>query len=238
MELIGVLCGDKLPEELVLRILTEVAVGTLPEITLSDPTILPMAAHNMLGDVPEALLHRMQDVVLETIPICLHGELVRSPRSDPQSDWTDPLNVVALPAWANLHKIRTLVARSEVHPHFKSNVGMPLLTFVQMFIRTDMPQLREFRLGYQVNGAIRDRRKAMNQPYNDTLTYRAAMEEVIAAVQKVKPGKRRLLQFHFSCERPDKGSNAIFIDERPAAEIMEKAMEKLVTNVKKGRGRR
>ncbi|KAK5747439.1 hypothetical protein LTR17_000080 [Elasticomyces elasticus] len=105
--LITALLSNILPEELLLRILAEVATSVLPELSLTTASHLPDTARNLLGpNVPTDLLRIMELAILETIPICLRIS----------RDAQNPVAKIPDLARPFADKIRVLVIRTAIMP--------------------------------------------------------------------------------------------------------------------------
>ncbi|KAK5734770.1 hypothetical protein LTR17_008701 [Elasticomyces elasticus] len=215
-DLVAILRTNRLPDELLLRILAEVAVSVLPELYLTDPGTLLSTAEKLLGPVAADFSRVMDDAILENIPINLYV----------WCDWTDPENPTAHFrdfAYTFKHKIRTLVLRTGIMPGQLPNThgGIDHLLHMMPSLGAQLPQLHELRVAIRADGHLRWRGKAFVAPFDSTLTYRGVLGKLVAAIQAARPGRRQLLQVHFSCERNDRGTHVAIIDDHTSQEIVE-----------------
>ncbi|KAK4956267.1 hypothetical protein LTR10_005788 [Elasticomyces elasticus] len=194
----------------------EVAIIVLPELYLTDPGTLPSTAEKLLGPVAADFSPVMEDAILENIPIRLYV----------WCDWTDLENPTANLgdfAYTFKHKIRTLVLRTGIMPGQLpyTHGGIDHLLRMMPSLATLLPQLHELRVAIRADGHLRWRGKALAAPFDGTLTYRGVLEKLVAAIQAARPGRRQLLQVHFSCERNDRGTHVVIIDDHTSQEIIE-----------------
>ncbi|KAK5711033.1 hypothetical protein LTR15_012679 [Elasticomyces elasticus] len=224
--LITVLRSHILPDELLLRILAELATSVLPELSLTAASHLPDTARRLLGPiVPADLLRLMETAILESIPICLR---ISRDAQNPVARIPD----FALPF---THKIRTLVLRTAIMPGpgAVTHKGLDHLISAMPSLRKQLPYLHELRVAVRVDGHYRLRKQALAAPYDGTLSHRGILEVLVTAMQGARVGKRMVLQVHFSCEGLCKGTKVVVIDERTPAEILEDAT--VVTGPERGK---
>ncbi|KAK5679610.1 hypothetical protein LTS10_008431 [Elasticomyces elasticus] len=209
-DVLRLLCSGRLPKELVLRVLEYRAMGTLPELLLQDKDTLPAAARLLLGvEAPEPLLHLMECVILESVPIVLTHAI--SP------DFATPL----------LPKIRTLVEVIDILTenqfpmyHWDLIPRLPSLA-------AQLSHVALWRLEVRVAGQGLWQHFALNVICAEELatgkeiTYGMVVEELVAAVQAARPGKRQSLRMNFNGVTEMRSRlEEVVIDGRPAAELL------------------
>ncbi|KAK5707089.1 hypothetical protein LTR17_021011 [Elasticomyces elasticus] len=209
-DVLRILCSGRLPKELVLRVLGCKAIGTLPDLLIRHKETLPAAAWLLLGvEAPEPLLHLMECVILESVPIVL------TPATFP--DFATPL----------LPKIRTLVEvvdilRENQFPvdHWDLIPRLPSLAAQLSHVALWRMEVRVAGQGLWQHFAL-DVVCAEELATGKKITYGMVVEEMVAAVQAARPGKRQSLRMNFNGPTEMRSRlEEVVIDERSAAELV------------------
>ncbi|KAK4890992.1 hypothetical protein LTR27_010323 [Elasticomyces elasticus] len=160
------------------------------ELALEGPETLPAAVRQLLGtQAPHSLRNLMEDTLLKTIPVLL--EVTLEP-----IDAADQVSMARFPRFTNpliLHKIRTLVLVVEVNLNNQYQSDLFRLPASMLSLRAQLPQLHLLRLMLRVSSASVLRSDVFlvstcMTGFSSRKTYRKICEELIASIQRARPG--------------------------------------------------
>ncbi|KAK5744551.1 hypothetical protein LTR17_001945 [Elasticomyces elasticus] len=230
------LSTDRLPKELVLRVLAAKALSALSSgLAFRNERTIVHTAEDLLGrEAPEKLVDLMESTILEVGPIRL--DEVTFTR---QNTTTTFANLPTFIPTYLLRSIRTLVLAVDVAPVIAGQYPAQLfrLTASMASLKEQLPQLHVLRIAvqftWQEGRLMRDDLEVKcTAGYTGSITYRAAVERLVTATQKVRVGRRPELELSWNRVEGIKrdGRKLVLptfdcadIDSRSAAEIVESA---------------
>ncbi|KAK4890990.1 hypothetical protein LTR27_010321 [Elasticomyces elasticus] len=233
------LSTDRLPKELVQRVLAAKALSALSSgLAFSNEDTIVQTAECLLGrEAPDELVDLMESTILEVAPIRL--DEVTFTR---QNTTTTFANLPTFIPTYLLRSIRTLVLAVDVAPIIAGQYPAQLfrLTASMASLKERLPQLHVLRIAvqftWQEGRLMRDDLEVKcTAGYTGSITYRAAVERLVTATQKVRVGRRQELELSWNRVEGIKrdGRKLVLptfdradIDSRSAAEIVENARVK------------
>ncbi|KAK3631446.1 hypothetical protein LTR56_009293 [Elasticomyces elasticus] len=221
------LSTNRLPKELVLRILAARAICKLRVLIIEKEDTIYKTAENLLGrEAPNELVHLMEKTILEVVHIRLIG--VTYSRND-----TTATTEATFPAFLStslIHSIRTLVLHVDLAP-IAGGYPTNLLRFTASMasLRQQLPQLHLLCIGVQTSfqGGL------MQKLFE-------VLERLVTAVQEVSVGRRQVLALEWALRE---GNTTVYpqfdcvdIDSRSAKEVVGLAIDQVDAHGYKPRG--
>ncbi|KAK5679609.1 hypothetical protein LTS10_008430 [Elasticomyces elasticus] len=226
------LSTDRLPKELVLRILAAKAGSMLSELIVDNKTTLHKAAENLLGcEAPNELVQLMETTFLEVVPIRLIG--VTFTRKDTTTTMVDfpHCSISRLQS----SSLRSLILTIDVGCNGQYPAQLFRLTASMASLKEQLPNLRLLQILVRLGITVADLlKKKCSAGYTAPITYGAAFERLVTAARSTQVGRRQV--FALSWKRVEKSDNPeaesalsrykwVDIDTRSATESVEQALE-------------
>ncbi|KAK5689634.1 hypothetical protein LTR97_012807 [Elasticomyces elasticus] len=226
-KLLRKLCAGRLPNEMVERVLEALAISnSSDELALKGPGTLSATVRQLLGtQAPHSLRDLMEHTLLKITPVRLEVTLEPTNAADKVSKARSPHFTSSL----ILHKIRTLVFVIEVDLNNQYQAELLRLPTSMLSLRAQLPQLHLLRLMLRVSSASVLRSDGVLAStcmtgFSSRKTYAKIFEELIASIQRARPGRRQILSMAFNrttATIPDTWMlKHLVVDERPASEIL------------------
>ncbi|KAK5717062.1 hypothetical protein LTR15_008950 [Elasticomyces elasticus] len=228
------LSTDRLPKELVLRVLGAKALSVLSSgLAFENKYTIFKAAGGLLGrEAPNELVQLMETTILEVVPLYLTN--VSFTRQNRTTTFANLPTFIPTPI---LRSIRTITLTAELTP-FVGQYPAELfrLTASMASLKEQLPQLHVLRIAVQLTWREGSSFQSHLEVkctvgYDGAITSRAAVERLVAATQKVRVGRRQELSL--SWKGINRGGrlilstfNRVDVDMRSAPEIVENARQK------------
>ncbi|KAK5689631.1 hypothetical protein LTR97_012804 [Elasticomyces elasticus] len=198
------LSTDKLPKELVLRILAAKAKSTLSELNLESEHTIHKTAENLLGrEAPNELVHLMEKTLLDVIPLRVTD--LSYARHDPTAT-TKASFPIFLSDPSLLGNIRSLVLNIDVAGNGQYPAQLFRLASSMASLKDQLPLLHVLyivvhmiRHDFQALDRCTPMRARLQEKcsagYTGPITYGTAFERLVAAVQGTRVGRRQEFAF-------------------------------------------
>ncbi|KAK4950442.1 hypothetical protein LTR10_011424 [Elasticomyces elasticus] len=219
------LSTDRLPKELVLRILAVRASSMLSELVIDKKKTLYKAAENLLGrEAPNELVQIMENTILEVVPIRLVD--VNFIRKDTAATMVDFLHSSI--STSQMSSLRSLVLTIDV-------ASLPPDSqhgFIEGAITQSPSFPNPTAIDLATEQSSRPVKEKCSAGYTAPITYGVAFERLVTAAQSTQVGRRQVFALRTTeAHRNPEAEPALStfkwvdIDTRSATELVKQAME-------------